>query len=522
MRKHGLRARWAVPAGVVAAVGIVIAASAVASAEAVPSLPAKTAAQLLAAVGTNGGKPLGPLTATVQQTADFGLPQLPVVALQSNGASSTLLAGTQSVSFWYRDSQHIRVAEPVRAGETDYRLNGRTLWVWDSKTQTATKVNLPAGSSGWFGGAAVGKGGAPRVPAGQHAKASGTLPDSPLAAANQILKAVGPTTVVSVQRNLYVAGRAAYQLALVPKSGQSLVGKVLIAIDAAKDIPLRVQVFARGSSGLAYGIGFTSLSFGAPAASNFSFTPPPGATVKTQTVPSNPKALLPGGLNLGGLGAAPGPAGSVKLERPLTSHPLSASMLKQVNAKFAKSLPATFSAKQRAQAISKFDQMLKSGRAAGPKSINGWSGSPPLSPLAGKAGAPRVIGTSWLSVIATPASPQVAAAVKQLLSGPGGPHGRPGVMSPQSSSSQVTSSQVGGSAAYGSTLSVSFPGAVPGQDAALLHALLAASTPVHGSWGSGRLLQTKLLSVLVTSDGRILAGAVTPAQLYRDVVLDAR
>ncbi len=144
MRKHGLRARWAVPTGVVAAVGIVIAASAVASAEAVPSLPAKTAAQLLAAVGTNGGKPLGPLTATVQQTADFGLPQLPVAALQSDGASSTLLAGTHSVSFWYRDSQHIRVAEPVQAGETDYRLNGRTLWVWDSTTQTATKVNLPA------------------------------------------------------------------------------------------------------------------------------------------------------------------------------------------------------------------------------------------------------------------------------------------------------------------------------------------------------------------------------------------
>ncbi len=87
---------------------------------------------------------------------------------------------------------------------------------------------------------------------------------------------------MSVQRNLYVAGRAAYQLALVPKSSQSLVGQVLIAIDASKHIPLRVQVFARGSSSPAYSIGFTSLAFGVPAASNFSFTPPPGATVKTR------------------------------------------------------------------------------------------------------------------------------------------------------------------------------------------------------------------------------------------------
>jgi len=39
---------------------------------------------------------------------------------------------------------------------------------------------------------------------------------------------------------------------------------------------------------------------------------------------------------------------------------------------------------------------------------------------------------------------------------------------------------------------------------------------VHGSWGSGRLLRTSLLSVLVTSKGELLAGAVTPAVLYAD------
>jgi hypothetical protein len=44
---------------------------------------------------------------------------------------------------------------------------------------------------------------------------------------------------------------------------------------------------------------------------------------------------------------------------------------------------------------------------------------------------------------------------------------------------------------------------------------------VHGSWGSGRLLQTKLLSVLITSKGQILAGAVTPSALYADVAADA-
>ena len=40
--------------------------------------------------------------------------------------------------------------------------------------------------------------------------------------------------------------------------------------------------------------------------------------------------------------------------------------------------------------------------------------------------------------------------------------------------------------------------------------LLDAATPVHGAWGSGRLLRTSLLDVLITSKGAVLAGAVSP------------
>jgi outer membrane lipoprotein-sorting protein len=48
------------------------------------------------------------------------------------------------------------------------------------------------------------------------------------------------------------------------------------------------------------------------------------------------------------------------------------------------------------------------------------------------------------------------------------------------------------------------------QAAGLLGLLPAA----HGSWGSGRLLQTSVLSVLVTADGRAFLGAVDPSVLY--------
>jgi hypothetical protein len=47
----------------------------------------------------------------------------------------------------------------------------------------------------------------------------------------------------------------------------------------------------------------------------------------------------------------------------------------------------------------------------------------------------------------------------------------------------------------------------------LMATLSKAMTPVSGSWGSGQMLRTKLVTVLLTSDGRLLVGAVTPAAL---------
>ena len=50
---------------------------------------------------------------------------------------------------------------------------------------------------------------------------------------------------------------------------------------------------------------------------------------------------------------------------------------------------------------------------------------------------------------------------------------------------------------------------------ALLDGVMGDSArSVHGSWGHGRLLQTPLLSLLVTSSGETVAGAVEPAVLY--------
>jgi outer membrane lipoprotein-sorting protein len=53
-----------------------------------------------------------------------------------------------------------------------------------------------------------------------------------------------------------------------------------------------------------------------------------------------------------------------------------------------------------------------------------------------------------------------------------------------------------------------------GDSAAVLNALLGSAAHVSGAWGSGRLLQTSLVSVLITDSGRMFVGAVQPSVLY--------
>jgi len=54
----------------------------------------------------------------------------------------------------------------------------------------------------------------------------------------------------------------------------------------------------------------------------------------------------------------------------------------------------------------------------------------------------------------------------------------------------------------------------PGESAAALNALIGSATTEHGAWGTGRLLRTSLISVLITDSGRTFVGAVQPSVLY--------
>jgi hypothetical protein len=421
------RLRWALPAGAVVAVAALIAGTEAATAQPSPSLPSRTAAQLVAGVAA-AARPV-PLTGTYTETASLGLPSLPGGGDPLSALG--LLAGTHTFMIWAGDAQELRIAEPVQLGEADVRRFGNQIWLWDSRTQRATNIILPATISPAPSGPAPG------------------APLTPQQLGRRILAAIGPSTVVSVRDNVTVAGQPAYQLALAPKDSRSLIGQVTIAIDARHALPLRVQVFARGASSPAVQAGYTALSFGAPAASNFTFTPPPGAKVKTINVPAPPPrprfSGRSGGPSGPGTSAGPGPSRNVRID-PATGRP---------------------------------------------------------EPGSGMSGEQRdhltVVGTGWLTVFAVP--PSVAAASAQT---------------------PVPVYDDGGHVVAYASGPATVPAATPysavglAGDPALLRALLKAATPVHGAWGSGRLLRSSLLSVLFTSQGTVLAGAVTPAVLYAD------
>ena len=364
-------ARWAVPAGAVVVVGGVLAGSMITVASAAPSLPARTPAQLLASLA---GKTAPAMTGTIVETSSLGLPSLP--GTDNPTSLSSLLTGSHTIRIWYSDPTHFRVAVPQNMSESDLIRNGSSAWLWESTSNTVTHLAIPSGTA--------------KV---RHArnithKASDAPPMTPQQAANEILAKVGATTTVSSDTNVTVAGQAAYQLVLAPRSPSSLVGQIRIAIDGANDVPLRVQVFAKDAKSPAAQVGFTSISFVEPAAANFAFTPPAGAKVEQQSLSGSGKK----------------PAG------------------------------------------------------------------------ASAAGSAYTVGKSWLTVADLP----------------------------QSVLSSVTGNKATGTAGSG----------LSGDTGPIISALLRSATPVSGSWGSGRLLKTSLISMLITNNGRVLVGAVTPSVLY--------
>jgi outer membrane lipoprotein-sorting protein len=262
------RLRWAVPAVVAVTVaGAVLATSA--AADPTPAgLAPRTATELLADLAAPTTEAL---SGTVTETANLGLPELPGSAASSLGPL-TLLSGTHTLRVWADGPTRSRVALQGQLAEYDVVRSGRDVWTWSNEKSEAAHLVLPERTT------------APPLPV--------DVLGTPAQAAAAALAAVDPSTGVSVEDAVTVAGRAARQLVLTPKGSGSLVGSVRIAVDASTNVPLRVQVFAAADTTTpALEVGFSAISYSTPDAAVFTFTPPAGASVTELAAPA---ATTPG------------------------------------------------------------------------------------------------------------------------------------------------------------------------------------------------------------------------------------
>jgi outer membrane lipoprotein-sorting protein len=263
-------ARYAVPVAVVGVAAITIGLVPALAASGDPDLPKITAQQLIEKIAKSD---VQQLSGTVRFSTDLGLPNLgglegglaSGMAKGDGGGSSAdpqsklteLVSGTHTlrVAEDGPDKQKLSLLE----SGSEYSLihDGKDVWGYDSKSNDV--YHSTAADSG------------------KHHRAE--PPATPKDFADEALKSVDDTTSVTVDGTERVAGRDAYKLLITPKQSGTTVGAISIAVDAKTGMPLKFTLTPKSGGAAVLDAGFTQVSFSAPGAATFDFTPPRGAKV---------------------------------------------------------------------------------------------------------------------------------------------------------------------------------------------------------------------------------------------------
>ena len=295
-------ARWipAIAAPIVVGAAVVLVPL---QANAAVDLPDLTPKELLELASSSD---VAALSGTVEQTSELGLPDLSGLTGGGMGGSAStapgadgsddgdaasgagvdellsLITGDHTAEV-YVDGSHARLQVLDRLGERDvYVTEGEGAWIWDSREQSAAHVTVDRAALDAL--AAEAEAHADEARAKLEAEYGAPLP-TPEEVLDQALANLDETTDVSVGTDGRVAGRDAYELVLVPRDDATLVGELSVAIDADTGVALAASVTAAGAEKPAFTVAFTDVSFEAPDASVFAFTPPEGATVTEHEVP---------------------------------------------------------------------------------------------------------------------------------------------------------------------------------------------------------------------------------------------
>ena len=181
---------------------------------------------------------------------------IPSGALLGN-VGSALMSGA-SGRLWATNDGRGRIELQSDAGDVQIVWNQSAITVYDASSNTVYRAKLPARSDN---GASSDHG----APA--------------LSAIDDLLSKLGAHATISEAQPDNVAGHEAYSVTLSPKHDGGLLASAQLAWDAARGVPLRIAIYAQGSSSPALALEATEVSYGPVAASDVDVSPPADAKV---------------------------------------------------------------------------------------------------------------------------------------------------------------------------------------------------------------------------------------------------
>jgi len=251
--------------GLLAAVALVAGVVAVAGAGSSTSLPAISAAELMARMAESEGQ-VQAVSGDISWKNDLfgdlsaagGMGQMP--------AQSPLLS-SGSGRIWVSDAG-MRLESQGAGGDQVAGVSKatRTAWTYDYATNTVQR---------W-----VMNGDAPADAPMPSPSASMMTP----AAIGVCLQQLAPYATVDVAGQGTVAGREVYLLRMTPVADDTALGAVQASIDGETMVPLRLEVFAKSGGAAVLQFGFDSVSYDPIDAAMYEFTPPAGAKVTTKQI----------------------------------------------------------------------------------------------------------------------------------------------------------------------------------------------------------------------------------------------
>jgi outer membrane lipoprotein-sorting protein len=191
------------------------------------------------------------------------------------GPTDPILQGA-SGRLWYSPGTHqLRIELQADNGDGQIVVNKRSFSIYDPSSNTAYEGTLPAGHGSAERKAAHKQASLPSVSQiqselnklAQHINLSGAIPGD-------------------------IAGQPTYTVRVSPKHDGGLLGDVQLAWDAARGVPLRFAIYARGDSTPVLELKATDISFGRVSSSIFNVSPPNGAKLVKVSAPRSSNSHL--------------------------------------------------------------------------------------------------------------------------------------------------------------------------------------------------------------------------------------